>query len=925
MSDQGNIKPTKRGRGTDLAAYSIALSLGLAMFASNAQASHFRYGHNTWQRISGNTVEFTSTQAWRSGTDDNLAIAFGDGSFGITAYSTIGSFTDVAGEQYIITQYKVQHTYASEGPYVAYSENCCRISTLVNAADGYERIETIVDLRNGNQGSPVSSIPVIVQMIRGGVNTVSIPKTDPDGDTITCRMATSAESLIPTVATAGGNTLAVSSGCVLTWDTAATAVGQKYAAQVAVEEIHAGNTSRVALDFIIEIIDGSLNQPPTCSGTSGIQVVNVGQSFQGSFTGTDPEAGNLRLDHLGLPSGATLTPAAGTIQASPFSATFHWTPQLADAGSAYAVTVVYTDTGNLTGTCAFSVRVPLCGDGIIDPAASEQCDPSAAPTGCTGTEVCTNSCACTLCGNGMIDVGETCDDSNSVSGDGCDATCQLEGGCGNGIVEVGEDCDPGQSGNDPCCNETTCRHETGGTPCTDDNNVCTDDQCNSAGVCQHTANTMACDDGQFCTDNDMCSGGSCQPGSARDCGVGVACIIASCDEANDVCVTTPDPSQNGQPCDDHDVCTNATSCSAGVCAGGTTLNCNDSSACTADSCDPVSGCVNTIAVESRACASCEDGIDNDSSGDTDDADCGCNLLCESFEYAVIGTRNSSKRTVYMGSGTLVGSVPVASGAGFNSRASVCAERELALIAAATIDGAAAARQNATFGTGTNMHLGFFAGQIPPGVLTTTGNAPFVGSGGLTLTDPANMFPVGSVDLSGTHEEYVDCGLAIQSLVADRDALLSLTPTVELGSYTHGIGGPPIVVSGPGPHVLHIDRLRVRGNSVLEISGDADSVVIFQVDRGFSVSQSAAVQLIGGLQPHNVIWAVNRSGRVYIGSGNEDTILTDEEAAFAGTILAPLRNIVIGTGSRVAGALLGRKVQLNGQVVVSHYPFTAVGP
>ena len=32
------------------------------------------------------------------------------------------------------------------------------------------------------------------------------------------------------------------------------------------------------------------------------------------------------------------------------------------------------------------------------------------------------------CGNGVVDVGETCDDGNTVSGDGCSSTCQLETG-----------------------------------------------------------------------------------------------------------------------------------------------------------------------------------------------------------------------------------------------------------------------------------------------------------------------------------------------------------------------------------------------------------------------------------------------------------------------------------------------------------------
>jgi cysteine-rich repeat protein len=50
-----------------------------------------------------------------------------------------------------------------------------------------------------------------------------------------------------------------------------------------------------------------------------------------------------------------------------------------------------------------------------------------------------------LCGDGVkeTEIGETCDDGNSVSGDGCSAACQLETPCGNGVLDPGEVCDDG--------------------------------------------------------------------------------------------------------------------------------------------------------------------------------------------------------------------------------------------------------------------------------------------------------------------------------------------------------------------------------------------------------------------------------------------------------------------------------------------------
>ncbi|WP_216673601.1 RCC1 domain-containing protein [Pyxidicoccus fallax] len=66
------------------------------------------------------------------------------------------------------------------------------------------------------------------------------------------------------------------------------------------------------------------------------------------------------------------------------------------------------------------------------------------------------------CGNGVQDPGETCDDGNSVNGDGCSAMCQLQSGaplCGNGTVEAGETCDDGNVASGDGCSQV-CASET---------------------------------------------------------------------------------------------------------------------------------------------------------------------------------------------------------------------------------------------------------------------------------------------------------------------------------------------------------------------------------------------------------------------------------------------------------------------------------
>ena len=79
------------------------------------------------------------------------------------------------------------------------------------------------------------------------------------------------------------------------------------------------------------------------------------------------------------------------------------------------------------------------------------------------------------CGNGIWEEYETCDDGNTVSGDGCSSACQTETGgmidvvdlpvCGDGIVdETNEQCDDGnQVSGDGC--SSACQNEQQQTIC----------------------------------------------------------------------------------------------------------------------------------------------------------------------------------------------------------------------------------------------------------------------------------------------------------------------------------------------------------------------------------------------------------------------------------------------------------------------------
>ena len=274
-----------------------------------------------------------------------------------------------------------------------------------------------------------------------------------------------------------------------------------------------------------------------------------------------------------------------------------------------------------TGAC-LPGGLPNCDDG--NTCTADSCDPA---VGCVHTNV-----------------SGTCDD-NSVctTGDTC-----VNGVCQGTLIII---CDNG----DPCDGVETCNPVSGACgpgplPTCDDGDVCTDDSCTPFVGCLHTPNTAPCDDGKRCTFNDTCSGGTCG-GTPVPCENGNVCDgVAVCDSASGACVAGPIPDcddgnqctddtcdpllgcqhqNNTSPCDDGDLCTLFEKCDGnGVCVGtpvsctdndrcngeeicnpatgacmpGTPPDCNDGNVCTADSCDPVAGCLHNKVLNYNGCS-----------------------------------------------------------------------------------------------------------------------------------------------------------------------------------------------------------------------------------------------------------------------------------------------------------------------------------
>jgi cysteine-rich repeat protein len=87
----------------------------------------------------------------------------------------------------------------------------------------------------------------------------------------------------------------------------------------------------------------------------------------------------------------------------------------------------------------------VCGDGIVQQAFGEQCEPGVASS--SGDYRCSNTCQRVLlaCGNGQLDAGEICDEgagNSRLPNALCRPDC-TRSRCGDLVIDSGEQCDDG--------------------------------------------------------------------------------------------------------------------------------------------------------------------------------------------------------------------------------------------------------------------------------------------------------------------------------------------------------------------------------------------------------------------------------------------------------------------------------------------------
>lgn len=200
------------------------------------------------------------------------------------------------------------------------------------------------------------------------------------------------------------------------------------------------------------------------------------------------------------------------------------------------------DSGMQTDSCDTDCSLAVCGDGVSNGSAGESCDDgnTDAGDGCSptcGLEIpadcgngvldegelcdesgaqssfCNTDCTLSACGDGKLnpEAGETCDDGNSLPGDGCSETCVVEAPsrCGNGVPEAREQCDDGNRENgDGCSSDCAFEEEEKGCG----NGFCDGAETCAADSCQ--SDCGKCPSGSGCSsDSDCPASQSCKIGS----------------------------------------------------------------------------------------------------------------------------------------------------------------------------------------------------------------------------------------------------------------------------------------------------------------------------------------------------------------------------------------------------------------------------
>ncbi len=393
-------------------------------------------------------------------------------------------------------------------------------------------------------------------------------------------------------------------------------------------------------------------KPKVCPAAAACQVMACNEE-------TGKCAGSPQPDATGCSDGNACTQAdacsAGACVGQPLDCTDNnpCTLDTCDSGSGckHTFSKVPCDDGNActdndtctSGQCIGKVK-SFCNDGNL--CTDDACEPSTGCVATNNTAACDDGNACTS--------GDTCSKGACAPGTSI-CQCQVDSDCKDDadICNGKPYCDKSVPGNFQCktnpatvvncdtskdtfCSYAACVPSTGlcvtksfpdgktcnadssictvgdscqGGVCTpgpalpcDDGSPCTSDACENGVGCTHQNNSAPCDaDANGCTGPDVCKAGVCTAGPPLNCADDLTCTADSCDKATASC-SHIGATNDGISCDaDGSVCTIGDKCQGGICKPGAPADCDDSNACTADTCSATQGCLHTDVADKTSC------------------------------------------------------------------------------------------------------------------------------------------------------------------------------------------------------------------------------------------------------------------------------------------------------------------------------------
>jgi hypothetical protein len=368
----GNAIRSLRSAGMHLAFKALAaVTVIMLFFVVPAEATHYRYGNVSWSRVNdaSRTVTFTMTSAWRrsffsptpnvGSTVSVGTFLFGDGG-SQTLNLTVTSVN--ATEDWFVGVATLVHTYAGTATnFTAYFESCCRLSTLKNNNDLGFRAQTSVQLVSGNTGSPVSTMPAIINLPIGQTAAAfSVPAYDPDGQTLTYALAPSTSvtqtGTTPLCQNPAGLAINPSTGAA-TFYTVDKSIGQLWNGFFVITDASGATT---IVDFIMKMVEA--NTPPifdysVTPSNNHVFSINPGQNLTFGIKASCPDAGStVTLTAVGLPTtNFTFSPAL-PVTANPVTSTFSFTPAISQLG-VYVITFTATRNGGAQTSTSVIINV----------------------------------------------------------------------------------------------------------------------------------------------------------------------------------------------------------------------------------------------------------------------------------------------------------------------------------------------------------------------------------------------------------------------------------------------------------------------------------------------------------------------------------------------------------------------------------------